>query len=101
VNVLGAEPSERRNLPSAVVPGGRVDFLPVRGAAPRPSKGTAIDSIGFEAQSLDSFARRVQGLGVTLERRPADGASLGRAAAFLSDPAGASIEITDGLEDVQ
>ena len=101
VNVFGAEPSERRNLPSAVVPGGRVDFLPARGAAPRPSKGAAIDRIGFETQSLESFARRVQGLGVTLERRPSEAASVSRATAFLSDPAGAYIEITEGLEDVR
>ena len=58
VRVFGAEPSERRNLPSSVVPGGRVDFLPVRGAAPRPSRGAAIDHIGFEAQELEALARR-------------------------------------------
>jgi len=83
VKVFGAEPSERRNLPSAVVPGGRVDFLPVPGNAPRPSTGAAIDRIGFEARDVKAFAQHLQRLGVALDR-----------GAFLSDPAGASIEVT-------
>jgi len=101
VRVFGAESSERRNLPSAVVPGGRVDFLPVRGNAPRPSKGAAIDHIGFEARDLKAFAQRLQGLGVALERGPTDVAAIHLANAFLSDPAGAYIEITEGLDDVR
>jgi catechol 2,3-dioxygenase-like lactoylglutathione lyase family enzyme len=101
VRVFGAEPSERRNLPSAVVPGGRIDFLPVRGDAPRPSKGAAIDHIGFEAQDLKAFVQHVQDLGVALERGPTNVAAIGLAVAFLSDPAGAYIEITEGLDDVR
>ena len=94
VRVFGAEPSERRNLPSAVVPGGRVDFLPVRGAAPRPSRGAAIDHIGFEAQDLESLARRLQALGVLVERGAATVAAPALPSVFVTDPSGASIEIT-------
>jgi catechol 2,3-dioxygenase-like lactoylglutathione lyase family enzyme len=101
VRVFGAEPSERRNLPSAVVPGGRVDFLPVRGPAPRPSRGAAIDHIGFEAQDLEAVARRLQGLGVVLDRGAATLAAPNVPGAFVADPAGASIEITQGLDDVR
>ena len=101
VRVLGAEPSERRNLPSAVVPGGRVDFLPVRGPAPRPSRGAAIDHIGFEAQDLEAVARRLQGLGVPVDRGAATLAAPTVLSAFVTDPAGASIEITQGLADVR
>jgi catechol 2,3-dioxygenase-like lactoylglutathione lyase family enzyme len=101
VRVLGAQPGERRNLPSAVVPGGRVDFLPVRGSAPRPSRGAAIDHIGFEAQDLEALARRLQGLGVALDRGAAKLAAPNPLSAFVVDPAGASIEITQGLDDLR
>jgi glyoxylase-like metal-dependent hydrolase (beta-lactamase superfamily II) len=82
VKVFGAEPGERRNLPSAVLPGGRLDFLPVKGAAPRPSRGAAIDHIAFEAQDLAAFVRRLKGVGIALE-----------GGAFLVDPAGVAIEV--------
>jgi len=80
---------------------GRIDFLPVRGAAPRPSEAAAIDHIGFEAQDLKAFVQHAQGLGVVLERGPTTVATIDLAVAFLSDPAGAYIEITEGLADVR
>jgi glyoxylase-like metal-dependent hydrolase (beta-lactamase superfamily II)/catechol 2,3-dioxygenase-like lactoylglutathione lyase family enzyme len=101
VRMFGAEPGERRNLPSAVVPGGRVDFLPVRGPAPRPSRGAAIDHIGFEAQDLEALARRLQGLGVSVDRRATTSATPTFRSAFVTDPAGASIELTQGLDEVR
>src|SRR5690606_9103504 len=40
VAVFGAEVGERNGMPSAVVPGGRVDVLAVNGEAPGPTQGT-------------------------------------------------------------
>jgi catechol 2,3-dioxygenase-like lactoylglutathione lyase family enzyme len=87
VKVFAAEPGERRNLPSAIVRGGRVDFLPAK-TAPKPSRGAAIDHLGFEARDLKAFAQRVQTLGIPLDR-----------AAFLTDPAGTLIEMIEGRSD--
>ena len=43
-------------MPSAVVPGGRVDIMDLRTeAAPKPTRGTAIDHIGFEVADLHAF----------------------------------------------
>jgi catechol 2,3-dioxygenase-like lactoylglutathione lyase family enzyme len=95
VRVFGAEPGERRNLPSAVVPGGRVDFLPAK-TAPRPSKGAAIDHLGFEARDLAAFVARLKTLNVPLEPGTANTAGTGAASGFLVDPSGASIEVTRG-----
>ena len=53
------------------------------------------------ARDLKAFAQRLQGLGVALERGPTDIAAIHLATAFLSDPAGAYIEITEGLDDVR
>jgi len=91
VDVFGAEPGERRGLPSAIVPGGRVDFLPARGDAPRGSRGAAIDHIGFEVADMDAFAARLGRLGIPFDVERA----------LITDPAGTLIEITDGLAGLQ
>lgn len=101
VDTFAAEKGERRGLPSAVVPGGRVDFLPVRGDAPLPSKGAAIDHIGFEAADMATFAARMGELGVTFDREPTRVDAINLTIAFITDPSGAYIEITEGLDDIE
>lgn len=101
VKVFGAEVGERRNLPSAVIPGGRVDFLPARGDAPKGSQGTAIDHIGFEVADMDAFAAHVASLGLTFDRAPEYIEAINLKIAFLTDPVGTYIEVTEGLDDVE
>lgn len=99
-NVFGAEPGERRGLPSAIVPGGRVDILNARGAPPRGTRGAAIDHIGFEVADMSAFAARLATLGVTFELGPTRVDSIGLTIAFLTDPVGTYIELTEGLADL-
>ena len=100
LDAFGAEAGERRGLPSAVVPGGRVDFLPVRGGnAPRTSRGGAIDHIGFEVADMDAFTSRMKSLGVAFDREPTEVEAIGLTIAFITDPGGTYIEITEGLRD--
>lgn len=101
VQVFGAEVGERRNLPSAVIPGGRVDFLPARGDAPKGSQGTAIDHIGFEVADMDDFAAHVAALGIKFDRAPEYIEAINLKIAFLTDPVGTYIEVTEGLDDVE
>jgi len=101
VQVFGAEAGERRNLPSAVIPGGRVDFLPARGDAPKGSQGTAIDHIGFEVADMDAFAAHIAALGLSFDRAPEYIEAIGLKIAFLTDPVGTYIEVTEGLDDVE
>lgn len=98
VKVFGAEVGERRGLPSAVIPGGRVDILPVRGdTAPLGSRGSAIDHIGFDVSDMDAFAAHLAQLGIPFEIEPrVVGGGLVRIA-FITDPVGTFIEITEGL----
>lgn len=95
--VLGAEPGERRGLPSAIVPGGRVDIMGARGNAPRGSRGAAIDHIGFDVADMDAFAARLDALGIELDVPPRRVEAIGLTIAFITDPAGTYIEITQGL----
>lgn len=101
VKVFGAEVGERRGLPSAVIPGGRVDFLPARGEAPQGSQGTAIDHIGFEVASMDEFKAKMDKLGIPFARAPERRDDISLTIAFITDPVGTYIEITEGLDDAK
>lgn len=100
VQVFGAEVSERRNLPSAVVPGGRVDFIPARDAEPKGTQGTAIDHIGFEIADMAAFKARLDGMGIKFAREPERRDDIGLTIAFITDPVGTYIELTQGLVNV-
>jgi catechol 2,3-dioxygenase-like lactoylglutathione lyase family enzyme len=101
VRVFGAEAGERRGLPSALVPGGRVDILPVNGEAPRGSQGAALDHIGFEVADMDAFAAHLASLGIAFDSAPSRIDAIGLSIAFLTDPAGTYIEVTEGLAAIK
>ena len=64
-----------------------------------PTKGRMLDHIGFEVKNLEAFCRRLEGLGVKLDV-PYTKGSTGVATAFLTDPWGTSIELTEGLNRI-
>jgi len=101
LDVFAAEPGERRGLPSALVPGGRVDVMPAQGGAARGSRGAAIDHIGFEVTDMDAFAARMQGLGIEFDSAPREIPAIGLTIAFITDPVGTYIEITEGLAAIE
>ncbi len=100
VDLFAATPGERRGLPSAIVPGGRVDVLGARGDAPRGSQGAALDHIGFEVASMDAFAERMEQLGIEFDLPPRRIEAIGLTIAFLTDPVGTYIEVTEGLAGI-
>ncbi len=101
VDVFGADVGERRGLPSAVVPGGRVDFLPARETAPAGSQGSAIDHIGFEVTDMAAFKAKMDSMGITFNRGPERVDDINLTIGFITDPVGTYIEITEGLDDVE
>jgi len=101
VDVFGAEIGERRGLPSAVIPGGRVDILPAREGAPAGTQGTAIDHIGFEVTDMAAFKAKMDSMGIPFARGPERRDDINLTIAFITDPVGTYIEITEGLDDVE
>jgi len=129
IDAFGMEIGERRGMPSAVVPGGRIDMLGAFGgggrgggrggrgggapggapggaargggappAAPAGLAGTqgrAIDHIGFEVADMDATVARLEGMGVEVVNRRSMG---NLTIAFLTDPNGTYIELTEGLD---
>jgi len=109
----GEEGQRRKGLKGAKIPGGFVDFLGVGGVggkgkakaadAPPPaplaaSKGRVLDHIGFEVKDLKAFTDRLVAGGQKLDMAYTDGtAKFGLKIAFLTDPNGTYIELTEGL----
>jgi len=98
VKTFGAENGTRRELPAAMFNGNEVDFLNSTGAAaPAATKGRVLDHIGFEVKNLESFVGKLQGSGVTVEAPFRNMPNLDLKIAFIVDPVGTRIELTEGL----
>jgi len=72
-------------------------ILVQRGDA-EPSEGRAIDHIGFEIKNLEAFTKKLEADGIKLDRPYTKVAALGIAIAFIKDPWGTNIELTEGLD---
>jgi len=64
------------------------------------TRGRVVDHIGFEVKDLEAFCRKLEGMGFTLDRPYTKVAALNIAIAFISDPWGTYIELTEGLDKV-
>ena len=66
--------------------------------APRHHAGRFLDHIGFEVKDLDAFVKKLQADGIKLDSGPTDMTKqFGLKIAFLTDPVGTRIELTEGL----
>jgi catechol 2,3-dioxygenase-like lactoylglutathione lyase family enzyme len=95
VRMFGAAPGIRFRYKAADLPGMTMNFLG-QPAVAAPTKGRSLDHIGFEVRGLEAFCRALSEKGVTFDvpftRRPD-----GIATAFITDPWGTYIELTEGL----
>jgi len=97
VDVFGLEPFERGTIATtANAPGMNLSFN-AAGSERDPTRGRAIDHIGFELTDLDAFVRRLEARGIELEGPVRDIPQLGLKVAFLTDPRGVHVELTEGL----
>jgi predicted enzyme related to lactoylglutathione lyase len=82
------------------LPGVFLNFTP----SPTPTVGTtgrAIDHIGFEVKNLEAFTKKLEADGIKLDRPYTKIPALGIAIAFIKDPWGTNIEMSEGLADVK
>jgi catechol 2,3-dioxygenase-like lactoylglutathione lyase family enzyme len=85
---------------SADLPGVALNFTP----SPTPVVGTqgrALDHIGFEIKNLEAFTKKLEADGIKLEIAYRKVPALNIAIAFIKDPWGTYIELTEGLDQVQ
>jgi catechol 2,3-dioxygenase-like lactoylglutathione lyase family enzyme len=102
VEVFGAaqRPGQLNGFIGADLPGLGLNFS----AAPSAVAGTAgrvLDHIGFEVDDLQAFTRRLQAQGITLDVPYREIPDTGLAIAFITDPWGTYIELTEGLDEMR
>lgn len=92
-------PRTRGRIPfTADAPGMNVSFADAETV--EPTRGRVLDHIGFEVENLQSYTEALAELGVAfdVEYRVIDGVGIG--VAFFTDPSGAYVELTEGLDDL-
>ena len=100
MKVFGATERKNAALPSGIVgadlPGSGLNFsqsaIPVVG-----TRGRVIDHIGFEVKNLADFCKKLEAQGIPLTTSYRNNAAIDTAIAFVTDPWGTSIELSEGL----
>lgn len=96
VKVFGAKPGMRGSFRAADLPGVNLTWSPAP-AGVVGTEGRALDRIGFEVKDLQTFCRKLEGMGIALQRPYTEVPSLNISVAFIRDPWGTCIELTDGF----
>ena len=93
---FGAKPGMSGRFKAADIPGVNLRWLPADQRLPG-IRGTSIDHIGFEVKNLEAFCKRLEAEGVEFDVGYRSVESIGLSIAFLTDPWGVYIELTEGL----
>ncbi|MEZ5401249.1 MAG: VOC family protein [Bryobacteraceae bacterium] len=93
---FGAMPGMRGRFKAADLPGVNLSWNPAE-TPQAPTKGRSVDHIGFEVKDLEAFCKKLEGAGIHFDRPFTKVPAIGLSIAFLTDPWGATIELTEGL----
>jgi len=102
VKVFGGVPGKRARVSSPGwvdcddLPGVNLSFSQGKSAL-APTKGRSLDHIGFDVKDLDAFAKRLESQGVKLDEALRIAPNGTTKVAFLTDPWGTRIELTERL----
>jgi catechol 2,3-dioxygenase-like lactoylglutathione lyase family enzyme len=100
VKVFGAKPGNPGGtFQSATLPGVSLNFNQAA-AAVAGTQGRVVDHLGFEIDKLPDFLKNLEAMGI----KPVnvrDVPDLGASIAFITDPWGTYIELTEGLDKIQ
>jgi catechol 2,3-dioxygenase-like lactoylglutathione lyase family enzyme len=97
---FGATPGKRGQSDAADLPGVNLTFA----KAETPTvgtKGRSLDHIGFEVKGLEAFCKKLEAAGIKLDRPYTHLPNSATAIAFLTDPWGTYIELTENLAPAQ
>lgn len=98
--MFGAAVSKNAKPRAATLPGLTMVFRLSNGR-PAGTQTRVLDHIGFEVAHLEAFCADLQGKGVKIDRPYAKLPNADLAIAFLTDPWGTYIELTEGLNHVK
>jgi hypothetical protein len=94
-----AAQSPNPNFITATLPGVGLNFSPSKEPTV-PTAGRALDHIGFEVRNLPEFLKKLEAQGIkpTVSYRRVDALDIG--IAFIVDPWGSNIELSEGLDRI-
>lgn len=93
-----AIPGTRAKFKAADLPGVNLTWNPAEHPT-IPTKGRSVDHIGFEVRDLKGFCRKLADAGIKLEKPITRVPGLNLNVAFIMDPWGTRIELTEGLTE--
>jgi len=105
VKTFGAEASQRpciacvlkpRMIETAELPSVHLSFGPIA-SIQGPTKGRSLDHIGFEVKNLDALVQKLEAQGIKFDVPVRRVPNTNLKIAFLTDPWGTYIELTEGL----
>jgi catechol 2,3-dioxygenase-like lactoylglutathione lyase family enzyme len=99
VKTFGAKGRTGANFPAADLPGVALNFSPSMDPVVG-TQGRALDHIGFEVKDLEAFCKKLEESGIKLAVPYRKVPALNLAIAFITDPWGTYIELTEGLDKV-
>jgi len=95
---FSATVKKRGQHDAADIPGMNLTFGISRNPPTTGTKGHSIDHIGFEVKNLEAFCKNLEANGVKLDVPYRKVPAAGIAIAFLTDPFGTYVELTEGLD---
>ncbi len=98
--VFGAKPGKRGVFDAAALPGVSLTFSPSPNAV-AATKGRALDHIGFEVQNLEAFTKQLEEMDIKFDLPYQAIPTFNLGIAFLTDPWGTYIELTEGLDEIR
>jgi catechol 2,3-dioxygenase-like lactoylglutathione lyase family enzyme len=99
VKMFGAKPRNGGAFPAGDLPGVALNFSPSTDPV-LGTQGRVLDHIGFEVKDLEAFCKKLEADGIKLAVPYRKVPALGIAIAFITDPWGTYIEMTEGLDKV-
>jgi catechol 2,3-dioxygenase-like lactoylglutathione lyase family enzyme len=97
VKNFGAVPGKRGVFDTANIPGAEIAFTKDENAL-APTKGRSVDHIGFEVRDINEFVKKLGAAGISMETPIHTSANASKLhIAYLMDPWGTYIELTEGL----
>lgn len=93
--LLGARPGGQDQVNTSFIAGAALSVA--RADSVSPSAGRAIDHISFEVKNLENFCKKLADAGIKFDSPYQVLPELKFSTAFLTDPSGAHIELTEGL----
>jgi len=94
--IFGAKPGKRKQWEAGDLPGVNLTFA-TSDTATVGTDGRVLDHIGFEVKDLEAFCKKAEANGAHFDIPYTKRPELALALAFLTDPWGTKIELTEGL----